>query len=134
MAARRPGGVTMSSRRERGEGKLGGLILLALLAGAAYATWNVAPAYLNHYDFVDKVNEIARTPKYRAPDDEKIMEMLMKEVRNRRLDEWINRKSFKVSTTDTSRRIYLNYQREVKVLPGFKKLLSFNFQADQPLV
>jgi hypothetical protein len=124
----------MQSRNQRGEGKLGGLIFLALLIAMAYAAWNVAPAYLAHYDFVDKVNEICRTPKYRAPDDDRIMEMLMKEVRNRRLDDWIKPGSFRISTTDTSRRIILRYEREVQVLPGWKKRLKFDFQSDQPLV
>ena len=124
----------MNSRRQRGEGKLGGIIALALIFGAAYAAWNVAPAYMDHYDFVDKVNEICRTPKYKAPNDEKIIEMLMKEVRQRRLDDWISRNSFKVSTTETNRRIILKYEREVQILPGFKKKLKFDFQSDQPLV
>ena len=124
----------MYSRNERGEGKLGGLIALALILGAAYAAWNVAPAYMDHYDFVDKVNEICRTPKYKAPDDDKIIDMLMKEVRNRRLDTWIGRNSFRVSTVDTGRRITLSYEREVQLLPGMKKKLKFDFTADQPLV
>jgi hypothetical protein len=124
----------MQSRNQRGEGKLGGLIFLALLIAMAYAAWNVAPAYLAHYDFVDKVNEICRTPRYRAPDDDRIIEMLMKEVRNRRLDDWIKPGSFRISTTETSRRIILRYEREVQVLPGWKKRLKFDFQSDQPLV
>lgn len=124
----------MQSRTQRGEGRMGSLIFLALLIAMAYAAWNVAPAYLAHYDFVDKVNEICRTPRYRAPDDDRIIEMLMKEVRNRRLDDWIHPGSFRVSTTETSRRIILHYEREVQVLPGWKKKLKFDFQSDQPLV
>ena len=124
----------MQSRHERGEGRAGSLIFLVLIIAAAYATWNVAPAYLNHYDFTDKVNEICRTPRYKAPDDDRIYEMLMKEVRQRRLDDWISRNSFKVSTTETNRRIILKYEREVQILPGFKKKLKFDFQSDQPLV
>jgi hypothetical protein len=124
----------MQSRNQKGEGRMGGLIFLALLVAMAYAAWNVAPAYLAHYDFVDKVNEICRTPKYKAPDDDRIMEMLLKEVRNRRLDEWIKPGSFRISTTETSRRIILRYEREVQVLPGWKKRLKFDFQSDQPLV
>ena len=124
----------MRSRIERGEGKLGGLIALALIFGAGYAAWHVAPAYMDHYDFVDKVNEICRTPRYKAPDDEKIIDMLMKEVRNRRLDTWIGPNSFRVSTVDTGRRITLSYEREVQILPGMKKNLKFSFTADQPLV
>lgn len=124
----------MQSRKERGEGKLGGIIALALIFGAAYAAWNVAPAYMDHYDFVDKINEICRTPRYKAPTDDKIIEMLMKEVRNRRLTDWIGPSSFRVSTVETGRRITLTYEREVNLLPGMKKKLKFDFTSDQPLI
>jgi hypothetical protein len=124
----------MRALKERGEGKIGTIIFLLLIAGVGYAAWNVGPAYMDHYDFVDKVNEICRTPKYKAPTDEKILDMLMKEVRNRRLDEWIGRNSFKISTVETGRRISLSYEREVKILPSMKKKLKFEFTADQPLV
>lgn len=124
----------MRRRSEKGEGRLGGFIFLALVVAAAYAAWNVAPVYLNHYDFMDKVNEIARTPKYRAPNDEKIMDMLMKEVRERRLDPWVRPSNFQIITTDTSRRIRLYYERETQVLPGWKHSFKFDNTADQPLV
>ena len=124
----------MDSRTEKGEGRLGSFIFLGLIIALAWAAWNVAPVYMNHYDFVDKVNEICRTPKYKANTDEKVLDMLMKEVRERRLDAWINRQSFAVSTTDTSRRIMLVYERPAEVLPGWKKVFRFEFTADQPLV
>ena len=124
----------MRLRSERGEGRVGGFIFLGLIIALAYAAWNVAPVYMAHYDLVDKVNEIARTPRYRAQTDEKVMDMLMKEVRERRLDAWINRQSFQISTTETSRRIRLYYEREAQVLPGWKKVFKFDFTADQPLV
>ncbi len=124
----------MRLRSERGEGRLGGFIVLALIVAAAYAAWNVAPVYMDHYGFVDKVNEIARTPRYRAPTDEKILDMLLKEVRERRLDPYIKTSNFQVITTETSRRIRLRYEREAQVLPGWKKVIQFDFTADQPLV
>jgi len=48
----------MRRTSEKGEGKMGGLIFLVVLAIGALAAWNVAPAYFDHYDFVDKVNEM----------------------------------------------------------------------------
>ncbi len=124
----------MQPRNERGETQASTLVFLAIVIAAAYAAWNVAPVYMDHYSLVDKVNEICRTPRYRAPTDEKILELLMKQVRERRLDTWIQAKSFRVSTTDVNRRINLNYERETQVLPGWKKKFRFDFQADQPLV
>jgi len=93
------------------------------------------PVYYDHYDFIDKVNEICRTPPYKArKGDETIKEMLMTEVVKRRLSPWIGPESFAISTTPNSRQIQLYYEREVEVLPGFKKLFKFNFTADQPLI
>jgi hypothetical protein len=124
----------MRRKSEKGEGKLGGFIFLALVAVLALAAWNVAPAYIQYYDFKDKVNEICRTPKYKAKTDERIMEMLMKEVTERRMTEWVGPESFTISTTDTSRQIRLYYEREVEVLPGWKKTFKFETTADQPLI
>jgi hypothetical protein len=125
----------MRRTSEKGEGKLGGLILLAVLLAGGLAAWNVAPAYFDHYDFVDKVNEICRTPKYRVrAGDEGIVKMLMDEVGKRKLGQWIGPESFTVTTTDHDREIQLYYEREVEVLPGWKKTLKFSFTSNQPLV
>jgi hypothetical protein len=124
----------MDSRKEKGEGRLGGFIFLALIIALAWAAWNVAPVYFNHYDLLDKVNEICRTPKYKAGTDERILDMLMKEVRERRMDYWIGRDNFRISTTDTGRRIVLHYERPAEVLPGWKKVFVFDYTSDQPLV
>jgi hypothetical protein len=134
MASALAGRREMDSRNEKGEGKLGGFIFLGLIIALAWAAWNVAPVYLSYYDFVDKVNEICRTPKYKANTDEKVLDMLMKEVRERRLDTWIGRENFRVSTTDTNRRIILSYERPAEVLPGWKRIFKFDFTSDQPLV
>jgi hypothetical protein len=120
--------------RERGDGKLGGLILLVVLAAVGLAAWHLIPVYYDHYDFQDKVNEICRTPRYKAQTDEKVMDMLMKEVRERRMDTWIGRENFRISTTDTGRRIILTYERKAEVLPGWKRVFKFDFTSDQPLV
>ena len=125
----------MERRRERGEGKLGGLILLVVLLAGGLAAWNVVPVYYDHYDFIDKVNEICRTPAFKArKGDESIKEMLMSEVSKRRLGTWIGPESFAITSSSSSRQIELYYEREVEILPGFKKLFKFDFKADQPLV
>ena len=125
----------MGLKGERGEGKLGGLLLLVVLVAAGLAAWHIVPVYYDHYDFVDKVNEICRTPPYKArKGDESIKEMLMQEVSKRRLTQWIGPESFAISSTSTSRQIQLYYEREVEVLPGFKKVFRFNFTSDQPLI
>jgi hypothetical protein len=127
--------LPMRRKSENGEGRLGGFILLAIVAALALAAWNVAPAYLDHYDFIDKVNEICRTPKYKVRNgDEGIMKLLTDEVRKRRLGQWIGPESFTISTVETSRQIQLYYEREVEILPGWKKTIKFEYTADQPLI
>ena len=119
----------MRRTAERGEGKLGGLIAPGRWCWPlGLAAWNVAPAYFDHYDFVDKVNEICRAPRHvtRRGGDEVIMKMLMDEVRKRRLDQWIGPESFTViDRASTGRQIQLYYEREVEILPGWKKTLKF---------
>jgi len=125
----------MRRKSEKGEGRLGGLISLVLVLALALAAWRVAPVYFDHYDFVDKVNEICRTPKYKVrAGDEGIMKMLTDEVQKRRLGQWIGPESFTISTVETSRQIQLYYEREVEILPGWKKTLKFEYLADQPLI
>jgi len=125
----------MGRKSERGEGKLGGLILLVVVLAGGLAAWNIVPVYFDHYDFVDKVNEICRTPPYKVRQgDEGIKKMLMDEVAKRRLGTWIGPESFAVTSSSSSRQIELYYEREVEVLPGFKKTFKFDFKADQPLI
>jgi len=124
----------MRRKNERGETQLTGIISLLALVAVAWAAWNIGPLYFEHYDFQDKVNEICRTPKYKAPTDEKVIDMVMKEVRERRLDDYIGRNQIAVRTTETSRLITINYERTAKPLPGWEKSFEFNIKADQPLI
>ena len=126
----------MRRTAERGEGKLGGLILLVVVLAAGLAAWNVAPAYFAHYDYTDKVTEICRAPRHvtQRGGDQTVMKMLMDEARKRRLTEWIGPESFTITTTEQYRQIELYYEREVEVLPGFKRIFKFDFKADQPLI
>jgi len=124
----------MLRRNERGEGQVGTIILLALVAAVALAAWNVIPVYYAHYDFTDKVEEICRTPKYKAKTHKVLIDMLMKEVDERRLDEWIGPDSFEISENGRSRIIDLYYEREINVLPGWTIVKEFEYTADQPLI
>jgi len=123
--------MPMSS--ERGEGKLGSLFGLAFFAAAALAVWNVAPVYIDDFALKDKMNEIARAPRGTTT-DEKVADQLMRYVREERLDGYIQRPAFKISTLETSRRITLDYRREAQILPGWKHTFNFHSQVDQPLI
>ncbi len=124
----------MSRMSERGDTRLGTLIFFALLAAVGLAAWNLIPVYYAHYDLTDAVEEICRTPVYKARTPEIIKDMLLKEVQNREMERWVFPDSFQVSNTDRNRRIQLKYQREVKVLPGWTKVIKFDYTAEQPLL
>ena len=118
---------------ERGEGKLSSLFALAVFAAAVLAMWNVGPVFIDDFALKDKMNEIARAPRGTHTDD-KILEMLMRYVREERIDRFVQRTAFKISTLDTSRRITVDYQREAQILPGWKHTFKFHNQVDQPLI
>jgi hypothetical protein len=128
--------MTMRGTAERGDGKLGGLIFLVVLLAGAIAAFHVVPVYYDHYDFVDKVNEICRAPRHvtQRGGDATVLKMLMDEVSKRRLGEWIGPESFTITTTDQYRQIELYYEREVEILPGWKKTFKFDYKADQPII
>jgi hypothetical protein len=73
----------MPMRSERGEGRLSSLFGLAVFAAAVLAVWNVAPVYIDDFALKDKMNEIARAPRG-TNTDEKVMELLMRYVREQR--------------------------------------------------
>ena len=118
---------------ERGEGKLSSLFGLAVFAAAVLALWNVGPVYIDDFALKDKMNEIARAPRG-THTDEKILEMLMRYVREERLDGYVQRTAFKISTLETSRRITVDYARQAQILPGWKHTFTFHNQVDQPLI
>ena len=118
---------------EKGEARLSSIIWLVVLIGFGYAVWNVAPTYIAGYNLSDKMNEMARAPKYNHP-DEKIVDLLMKEVRERRLEQYIPRSAFKVQTYEHSRRISVEYDVPLDVLPGYRRTFHFKHEADQPII
>lgn len=123
----------MRTKGQRGEGRLGSLVSLLVLAGVIYAAWNIAPVYINNGFLKDKMNEIARSPRGTV-NDERILDMLDKYVREEGLDAYVQRAQFQVTTLDTSRRITLVYQRPLKFLPGLQRMKTFEISVDQPLI
>ena len=123
----------LRSGNERGEGKLGTLIWLLILAGVGYAAWNLIPVFFNNYNFGDKVTELARAPKYSHPDD-RIETELIKAAQENHLEEFIKARTCKINTLEVRRTITCEYDRVVQVLPGVKHKFHFKSEADQPLI
>jgi len=116
-------------RGEEGKGTISSIIWLLVLAGAGYALLNVGPAYLHHYNLQDKMVELCRMGRT-ANVDQKIQDQLMKTVREEELDAYIHPQDFQISSIDTSRRITVSYDRELKVLPGIVKTFHFEAKAE----
>jgi hypothetical protein len=123
----------MRLRSEKGEARLSSIIWFAVLIGFGYAVWHVVPIYYAGYNLVDKMNEMARATKYNHS-DEKILDTLMKEVREQRLEQWITRSQFKVNTYENSRRISVEYDVPIDVLPGYRRTFHFKHDVDQPII
>ncbi len=121
----------MQPRNERGEGRLSTTIWLVVIAASLYAAWNVLPIYMANYQLKDKMTEIARTPRGQV-NDEKVLDLVMKEVRELDLYNYIGKANFRVTTMDTSRKISCEYEREGQVLPGWKHTFRFSLFVDQP--
>ena len=117
---------------EKGEGRLANFVWLVVILALFYTAWHAAPTYFDNYSFKDKMQEIARTP--RSTNDDKLLDALMKEVRERELSNYIGPRNFKISTAESSRKIWCDYEREVEFLPGYKKIVQFHIEVDMPLV
>jgi hypothetical protein len=123
----------MRTSSERGEGRLSNIVALVIFAGVIYASWNLIPVYYSNYSFSDRVNEIARLPKYNNP-DEAILQKLMKESQQYDLEDFISPRTCTVVTQDFRRKIQCGYERRVKILPGLTRTLRFDIEAEQPLL
>jgi len=124
----------MQRMRERGEGNVSTIIFFVLLIAFGVAAWNLVPVYYAHYDFTDRVEDVCRTPVYKARTNDALMKMLMKEVDEARLEDYIGPRNFEIRTGDSYRQIDLYYEREVTILPGWKRTLKFEYTAEQPLI
>jgi hypothetical protein len=114
---------------ERGESKLSSFIWLAVIATIGYAAWNVGPLYVANYTLVDKMKDVAKTPRWVA-NDEKIYDLMMKYVREEQMTDYVFRESFGVSTAEGHRIITCRYRRTVNVFPGVPHTFDFNDSAD----
>jgi hypothetical protein len=120
-----------TSHRERGEGKLGGIVSLLLLAAFGYAVFNVAPPFMSDYTLKDNMIQICRLGRGANPDDV-ITDKLMRIVREEGLSDYIVPQDFKITTRESSRKITVQYERTLKVLPGYKRNFKFSHEIDEP--
>ena len=122
-AARRAG--------QRGDGRFGTIIALLALGAFLYAVVNVGPVYFSDYALGDQMRDIARLGRGMYPDDA-IRDKLMKAVSENGLEAYVDRSSFEIDTRESTRRIKLEYVRELKILPGYTRTVTFSHAVDEP--
>jgi len=120
----------MRRRSEEGKGALSNIIWLLVVALAIYAGMNVGPVYFAHYMLKDKMDNMCKLG--RAPGvDDRIRTDLMKTVREEELSSYISQADFLITSNEGNRRIIVEYDREVKFLPGLSPhKVHFRAQSD----
>jgi len=117
---------------EHGKGTISSLFWMLVLAGVIFACYNGMPPYIAHYNLQDKMVEVCRLGRAGNPDN-KILDILMKKVREEELQAYIHPQDFSIVTQESSRRITCTYDREIKFLPGMVRTIHFTANADQPV-
>ncbi len=123
----------MERTHERGGSRITTLFWLAVLAAVIYAVWNAGPVYLANFQFSDKLQEVARTPKSNRGDAQ-VVERLVDAIKEYELGDYLSADDCKITTAETSRTIVCDYEREVKYLPGYKRVVKFENHIVQPLI
>ena len=82
----------MDSEDEKGEGKLGGFMAPGALVAVGLGAWNVVPVYIQLLRLQGQGERDLPAPRGTRPGPTtSIIDMLMKEVTERRMTHWIGR-------------------------------------------
>jgi hypothetical protein len=111
-------------RSETGRGRLSSLFWLAVFAALVYAGWHVGPVYYANWMLTDKMEEIARTP-HSARAEASISKAINDAIRECELQAYLDEHDFRVTSTDVSRTITVEYEREALILPGWPHAFHF---------
>ena len=122
----------MSFGNARGEGKFGAIVGIVVLILAGYAIVNAGSVYLTDFRLQDKMEVAALglpTPAGDAASHKKIM-LAIEELE---LQEYLSPPDVKVRRVGGNRKIDCSYEREVKFLPGYSRMITFTHSVDQPV-
>lgn len=120
----------MDSRRsERGEGKVGLLIALALIGSGIFVAVKIVPVRVNAYELKDFIQEETRGASLRR-DDKAIADRIMKKAKE--LEVPLERKNLKVSRGTSEMVISARFEQAVD-LKVYKYVFKFNETERAPL-
>jgi hypothetical protein len=101
-------------RFERGEGKLKGIIIAAVVVLGIYSAFKILPAYVNDYQLSDKMQEQARFAVVNRYTEEQIRDNVFKIVQD--LDIPAKREDIKVVSNNSVVKISMDYIVPVDLL------------------
>ena len=104
----------LQRRSERGEGKLKGIVIVAIVVLAIYSAWKIVPAYVNEYQLADRMQEQARFAVVNRYNEEQIRDNIFKVIQD--LDIPAKREDIKVVATNAVVKISLQYTVPVDLL------------------
>jgi hypothetical protein len=116
-------------RSERGEGKVGLLIALALLGSVIFIAVKVVPIRVNAYELKDFIKEEVRGASLRR-DDKAIADRIMKKAKE--LEVPLERKNLKVNRSNSEMMISASFQQTID-LKVYKYVFRFNETERAPL-
>jgi uncharacterized membrane protein len=99
--------ATAHRRNERGEGKLKGIVIVAVVVLAIYSAWKIVPAYVNDYQLSDKMQEQARFAVVNRYTEDQIRNNIFKVAED--LDIPVKREAIQVVSTNAIVKISLEY-------------------------
>jgi hypothetical protein len=114
----------MMRRSEMGRGRLSSLFWLAVFVALGYAAWHVGPVYYANWTLSDKLGEIARTPRS-SHVEASISQAIRGAIRDSELQGYLDEHDFKITTTEVSRTVTVEYEREALILPGWPHTFHF---------
>ncbi len=103
-------------RSERGEGKAKAIIVTVIILFAIYSAVKIVPAYVKEYELQDKMQEQARFGVVNRYPEEKIRDIIFKEVQDLDLDARIKREEIKIVANTGVVKIAIDYTVPVDLL------------------
>src|SRR5712691_2446629 len=106
--------VTARHRSERGEGKLKAIVVTAIILFAIYSAVKIVPAYVKEYQLQDKMQEQARFGVVNRYPEEKIRDIIFKEVQD--LEVPVKREEIKIVSNTGVVKIAMDYTVPIDLL------------------
>jgi hypothetical protein len=106
--------LTTAQRSDRGEGRFKAILFTAVFVFFIYSAVKIVPPYVNNYQIADKMQETARFAVVNRYDEEKVRDVIFKEVQD--LEIPVKREEIKVVANVSVVKISLDYTVPIDLL------------------